>query len=75
MARHRMCSSFCLVFAMPLCVSVYMCIVVTLTYLYYSLSHEVASGSDITLCNKICKPLVVYRFTGNVMLSIITLRS
>ena len=39
------------------------------------LSHDVASGSDITLCNKICKPLVVYRFTGNVMTSITTLRT
>ena len=38
------------------------------------LSHDVASGSDITLCNKIDKPLVVYRFLGNVMKSIITLR-
>ena len=32
---------------------------------------NVASGSDITLCNKIDKPLVVYRFSGNVMTSII----
>ena len=38
------------------------------------LSHEVASGSDITLCNKFDKPLVDYRFTGNVMASILTLR-
>ena len=38
------------------------------------LSHDVASVSDITLCNKICKPLVVYRFTGNVLTSITTLR-
>ena len=42
---------------------------------YYQLSHDVASGSDITLCNKICKPLVVYRFTGIVMTSITTLRT
>ena len=27
-----------------------------------SLSHDVASGSDITPCNKIDKPLVVYIF-------------
>ena len=33
------------------------------------LSHDVASVSDITPCNKIDKPL-----TGNVMTSIITLR-
>ena len=38
------------------------------------LSHDVASGSEITPCNKIDKPPVVYRFTGNVMTSIITLR-
>ena len=31
------------------------------------LSYDVASGSEITPCNKICKPLVVYRFSGNVM--------
>ena len=37
------------------------------------LSYDVASGSEITPCNKICKPLVVYRFTGNVMTSITTL--
>ena len=35
-----------------------------------SLSYDVASGSEITPCNKIDKPLVVYRFTGNVMTSI-----
>ena len=34
------------------------------------LSHDVESGSEITPCNKIDKPLVVYRFTGNVMTSI-----
>ena len=37
------------------------------------LSYDVASGSEITPCNKICKQLVVYRFTGNVMTSITTL--
>ena len=37
------------------------------------LSYDVASESEITLCNKIDKPLVVYRFTGNVMTSITTL--
>ena len=36
------------------------------------LSYDVASGSEITPCNKNCKPLVVYRFTGNVMTSITT---
>ena len=39
----------------------------------YLLSHDVASESEITLCNKIDKPLVVYRFSGNVMTSITTL--
>ena len=28
------------------------------------LSHDVASGSDIMLCNKFDKPLVDCRFTG-----------
>ena len=40
---------------------------------YIDLSYDVASESEITLCNKIDKPLVVYRFTGNVMTSITTL--
>ena len=40
-----------------------------------NLSYDVASGSEITPCNKIDKPLVVYRFTGNVMTSITTLRT
>ena len=39
------------------------------------LSYDVAFGSEITPCNKICKPLVVYRFTGNVITSITTLRT
>ena len=39
------------------------------------LSYDVASGSEITPCNKIDNPLVVYRFTGNVMTSITTLRT
>ena len=29
-----------------------------------TLSHDVAPGSDITSCNKIDKPLVVYRFSN-----------
>ena len=40
---------------------------------YLLLSYDVASGSEITPCIKICKPLVVYRFSGNVMTSITTL--
>ena len=39
------------------------------------LSYDVASESEITPCNKIDKPLVVYRCTGNVMTSITTLRT
>ena len=39
------------------------------------LSYDVASGSEITPCIKIDKPLVVYRFTENVMTSITTLRT
>ena len=35
----------------------------------YELSYDVASGSEIMSCNKINKPLVVYRFSGNVMTS------
>ena len=42
------------------------------TKLYH---YDVASESEITPCNKIDKPLVVYRFTGNVMTSITTLRT
>ena len=42
---------------------------------YYILSHDVASGSEITPSNKIDKPLVVYRFSGNVMASITTLHT
>ena len=39
------------------------------------LSYDIASGSEITPCNKIDKPLVVYRFSGNVLMSITTLRT
>ena len=31
---------------------------------YFTLSYDVASGSEITLCIKIDKALVVYRFSG-----------
>ena len=50
-------------------------IVQPITVQYRYLSYDVASGSEITPCNKICKPLVVYRFTGNVITSITTLRT
>ena len=39
-----------------------------------NLSYDVASKSEITPCNKVDKPLVVYRFTEIVMTSITTLR-
>ena len=39
------------------------------------LSYDVASGDEIKPCNKIDKPLVVYRFMGNVMKSIATLHT
>ena len=48
----------------------------TLQVLSPYLSHDVASGSDIKPCNKIDKPLEqIYRFSGNVMTSITTLRT
>ena len=42
---------------------------------YQSLSYDIVSGGEITPCNKMDTPLVVYRFTGNVMTSITTLRT
>ena len=39
------------------------------------LSYDIVSGSEIMPCNKIYKPPVVYRFSGNVMTSITTLRT
>ena len=42
---------------------------------YTDLSHDAAFWSEITPCNKIDKPLVVYRFSGNLMTSITTLRT
>ena len=42
--------------------------------LYFGLSYDVAPVIEITPCNKIDKPLVVYIFLGNVMTSLITLR-
>ena len=41
----------------------------TILIKYHALSYDVTSRSVITPCNKICKPLVVYRFSGNVMTS------
>ena len=41
----------------------------------FYLSYDAASGSEIMPCNKIDKPLVLYRFTGNIMQSITTLRT
>ena len=39
------------------------------------LLYDVASGSELMPCNKIDTPLVAYRFWGNVMTSITTLRT
>ena len=39
------------------------------------LSYDVESGSEIMPWNRIDKPLVVYRSTGNLMTSITTLRT
>ena len=47
--------------------------IVQIRMIEHYLSHDIASGSDITPCNKINKPLVVYRFSENVMTSILTL--
>ena len=33
----------------------------------HDLSYDIASGSEITSCIKMDKPLVVYRLLGNVM--------
>ena len=40
---------------------------------YTVLSYGFTPGNEIMPCNKIDKPLVVYRLTGNVMTSITTL--
>ena len=51
-------------------------VIVTLIMLIIFIYHmTVKNGSEITPSNKIHKPLVVYRFTGNVMTSITTLRT
>ena len=42
---------------------------------HHFITHDIASGSEITPCNKIDKPLVVYRFSGNVMTSKAALRT
>ena len=43
---------------------------VELSMIKFFSSYGVASGSEIMLCNKINKPLVVYRFSGSIMTSI-----
>ena len=43
--------------------------------MYLYLSYDVASESEITPCNKIDNPLVVYRLYENVMTSITRLRT
>ena len=44
------------------------------TAVCFFLSHDVASEIEITPCNRTDKPLVIYRFSGNVMMSVTTLR-
>ena len=56
-------------------ITLYFIIFFILFIYLYTLSYDAASGSEITPCNKIDKPLVVYRFTGNVMTFITTLRT
>ena len=46
-----------------------------ITYIKQYLSNNDTSGSGITPCNKIDKPLVVYRFSGNIMTYITTLHT
>ena len=41
----------------------------------YILTYDIASGSKIMPYNKIDKPLVVYRFSGNVMASLTMFRT
>ena len=41
------------------------CLWMGLVIIKLALSYDLASWSEITPCNKIDKPLVVYRFTGN----------
>ena len=53
-------------------ISVFLLMLLKHVYCYCCLSYDVASESEITPCNKIDKPLVVYRFMGNIMTSIIT---
>ena len=42
---------------------------------YKILSHDITAWREITPCNNIDKPLVVYRFSGNIMTSITTLHT
>ena len=42
---------------------------------YKILPYDIASGREITPCNKIDNALVVYKLKGNVMASITTLRT
>ena len=50
---------------------IYVFLVVHIKRLEHFLPHDISSGSDITPCNKINKPQMVYRLSGNVMTSII----
>ena len=54
-----------------------LCHLVTCSLLHYcvNLSYDITSGREIMPCNKINKPLVLYRFSGNVMTSITLLHT
>ena len=44
----------------------FFCVTIGVTKMFF-LSYDVASEREITPCIKVDKPLVVYRFSGNVM--------
>ena len=46
------------------------CMMVFLNFTENPISYDVMSGNEITPCTKIDKPLVIYGFTGNIMMSI-----
>ena len=60
----------------PCCLSYYITARSYKLFVFYCVLsyYDVASGSEITACNKICL-LVVYRLSGKVMTSITTLRT
>ena len=45
-------------------------VIIRINTINQNIVYHMTAGSEIAPCNKICKPLVVYRFSGNVMTSI-----